>query len=94
MTIVKALKAYFSKVHGKTVTGKTISDVVANGANAVGTVEGLPAVTAADNGKVLTVANGAWAAAVTVNELPAVTAADNGKVLTVANGVWTAVTPE
>lgn len=63
MTITKAVKAYFLKVHGKTVTGKTISEVVKNGADAVGTVEGLPAVTAADNGKVLTVVNGVWTAA-------------------------------
>lgn len=93
MTIVKAVKAYFQKVHGKTVSGKTISEVVNNGAAAVGAVNGTPAVTAADNGKALKVVAGAWAAAA-VAELPAVTAADNGKVLTVVNGAWTAVTPE
>lgn len=62
MTIVKAVKAYFASVHGKTVTGKTISEVVNNGAAAVGTVTGLPAVTAADNGKILKVVDGAWSA--------------------------------
>ena len=93
MTIVKAVKAYFSAVHGKTVSGKTISEVVKNGADAVGTVNGTPAVTAADNGKVLKVVAGAWEAAA-VAELPAVTAADNGKVLTVVDGAWSAVTPE
>lgn len=50
----------------------------------------LPAVTAADNGKVLTVVEGAWAKADAPDELPVVTADDNGKVLTVANGDWAA----
>lgn len=62
MRITDALKAYFSKVHGKTVAGKTISEVIQNGADATGIVVGTPAVTAADNGKVLTVVNGAWSA--------------------------------
>lgn len=60
MTIVKAVKAYFKTVHGKTVTGKTVSEVVKNGAAATGAVAGLPAVTAADNGKVLKVVDGEW----------------------------------
>ena len=54
----------------------------------------LPAVTAANNGNVLTVVNGAWAAAAVPTELPAVTAEDNGSVLTVAEGAWAAVPPE
>lgn len=94
MTIVKAIKAYFQSVHGKTVTGNTISDVIKNGADATGAITGTPAVTADDNGKVLKVSDGAWVAANEAVELPAVTAADNGKVLTVVNGAWTAVTPE
>ncbi|MBR2800353.1 MAG: hypothetical protein IKE04_05700 [Oscillospiraceae bacterium] len=52
---------------------------------------GLPEVSASDNGKVLTVAEGAWAAAAIPAQLPAVTAADAGKVLTVdAEGNWVA----
>ena len=93
MTIVKAIKAYFASVHGKTVSGRTISEVVKNGTDAVGAVNGTPAVTAGDNGKVLKVVGGAWSAAAEA-ELPTVTAADNGKVLTVVNGAWSAVTPE
>ena len=54
----------------------------------------LPAVKAADNGKVLKVVEGAWAVGTDNDtaELPAVTADDNGKVLTVVDGVWTAST--
>ena len=49
----------------------------------------LPAVTASDNGKVLMVVNGQWAAAAIPSQLPAVTSSDSGKVLTVsAQGAW------
>ena len=48
----------------------------------------LPAVTAADNGDVLTVVDGAWAKAAVTKELPAVTAEDNGSVLKVVDGAW------
>ena len=51
----------------------------------------LPAVTASDNGKVLKVANGAWAAGAETVELTAVTSSDAGKVLTVdSSGKWVA----
>ena len=49
----------------------------------------LPTVDSTDNGKVLTVSNGAWAAA-EVDALPSVTSSDNGKILTVESGVWAA----
>jgi hypothetical protein len=50
----------------------------------------LPAVTAADVGKILTVnAEGKWVAAAPASQLPAVTSSDSGKVLTVsAQGAW------
>ena len=48
----------------------------------------LPAVTAADDGDVLTVVNGKWAKADAPKELPAVTAEDNGSVLKVVDGAW------
>jgi hypothetical protein len=52
----------------------------------------LPAVTGADDGKVLSVdAGGNWVAALPVEELPAVTVVDNGKILQVnASGDWVA----
>lgn len=53
----------------------------------------LPAVTAADNGDVLTVVEGAWAKAEPTAELPAVTATDNGDVLTVVEGSWAKAEP-
>ena len=49
----------------------------------------LPEVSASDNGKVLMVVNGKWAAAAIPSQLPAVTSSDSGKVLTVsAEGAW------
>lgn len=51
----------------------------------------LPSVSAADNGKLMGVTDGAWGAVAAPTELPAVTAADAGKVLTVDNsGKWVA----
>lgn len=54
----------------------------------------LPAVTSADEGKVLSVdENGDWIADDVPSELPAVTSSDEGKVLTVdSNGDWSAAT--
>lgn len=63
-----------------------IADKLANAS-----AEALPAVTAADNGKVLGVSGGAWGKMAVPTELPAVTAADAGKVLTVNEaGQWVA----
>ena len=51
----------------------------------------LPAVTGSDNGKILTVKEGAWNKDAAPVELPAVTSSDAGKVLTVdAEGKWAA----
>ena len=51
----------------------------------------LPAVSVADNGKVLTARAGKWVKATVI---PTVTAADNGKVLKVINGAWDKGTDE
>ena len=50
----------------------------------------LPHVSSADNGKVLTVVNGAWAVAAPAAELPTVTSSNNGEILTVVEGAWAA----
>lgn len=52
----------------------------------------LPAVSASDNGDVLTVVNGAWAKAEVPSQLPTVTADDNGDVLKVVDGAWAKAT--
>lgn len=53
----------------------------------------LPEVDASDNGDVLTVVSGEWAAAAPVAELPEVTSSNNGQVLTVVSGEWAAASP-
>ena len=47
----------------------------------------LPAVSASDNGKVLTVVSGEWNKAAVPTELPAVTTTDTG-ILAVEDGEW------
>lgn len=53
----------------------------------------LPEVDTSDNGDVLTVVSGEWAAAAPASCLPEVTDVDDGKVLTVADGEWSAAYP-
>ena len=48
----------------------------------------LPSVSSSDNGKMLTVTNGAWAKGSIPTELPSVTTSDNGKILKVTSGAW------
>lgn len=56
--------------------------------------QALPTVSASDNGKIMGVSSGEWAAVAAPTELPAVTSSDAGKVLMVNNsGVWVAGTP-
>ncbi len=75
---------------GMSNTAKQLADIASKLQNVSGVAE-LPAVDADDNGKVLKVAEGAWAVGAESTELPTVTAADVGKVLTVdASGKWVA----
>ena len=48
----------------------------------------LPNVTSSNNGEILSVVNGQWAAATAPSGLPTVTSSDNGKSLEVVNGEW------
>ena len=49
----------------------------------------LPEVTSSDNGKVMTVVEGAWVAQTPATGLPDVDATNNGQTLKVVDGVWT-----
>ena len=71
----------------------TIPDVIEACSKIAGSTIELPAVSGADDGKVLKVIDGKWAKG-TDESLPAVTAEDNGKVLKVANGAWAPGTDE
>lgn len=69
--------------------------VLLNGEEVTGGSD-LPEVDSGDNGKVLTVVSGEWAAATPATppaELPAVTSDDNGDVLTVVEGSWAKAAP-
>ena len=94
MSIVKAIKAYLYALHGISATKNTIAGVINEVAEEAPGISVLPQVTSSDNGKVLSVIGGVWAAGAVPTELPSVTASDNGKVLTVVDGAWDAVTPE
>ena len=67
----------------------TIATKLANAA-----AQALPTVTGADNGKLMGVSSGEWAAVDAPKELPTVSGSDNGKKLGVSGGVWTAVAAE
>lgn len=103
MTTVEALKGLYVALGGQlTDTYSTIAGGVAVSDYVLipdciqaitqkvptGSGASLPTVSAADNGKLLTVVEGAWAKADATKELPAVTADDNGKVLKVVEGAW------
>lgn len=97
-TTVDALKAIYAALGG---TAADVADIMTipelltaivplAAAIAAGSAAELPAVTGDDNGKVLTVSSGKWAAALPASQLPAVTGDDDDKVLTVVSGAWAA----
>lgn len=99
MTTIEALQTLYVALGGDATDVaniNTIPPMIAAIATAVEEHSGggdLPSVTAENNGQVLSVVDGAWAAANAPTELPAVTADDNGDVLTVVEGAWAAATP-
>lgn len=92
-TNITALKAIYVALGGSSSTVANMT-IIPDVLNAIATLLAsgefgiLPSVDSGDNGKVLSVVEGAWAAANAPTELPAVTAEDNGDVLTVVKGAW------
>lgn len=76
------------------VTSETVTSIentgnsYSGGSSGVNAGSALPEVTGTDDGKVLTVVNGAWDKAAVPTELPSVGTSDNGKVLMVVAGSW------
>lgn len=95
MLNLEALKEVYVALGGdeENFTATTNAEGIALIATVVSAGSALPEVTAADNGKVLMVVDGAWAKAAAPTELPTVTAEDDGDVLTVVDGAWAATTP-
>ena len=96
-TTVEALKDVYRELGGN-VAGianlHTDAEVIEALSALVGSTIELPAVTAEDDGDVLTVVNGAWSKAEPSGGLPEVTSADEGDVLTVnSSGEWVAEPP-
>lgn len=79
-------------VTSETVTSLGNSDAGFSGVNSGGRAtpgaSNLPDVTGSDDGKVLTVVNGAWDKDDVPKELPTVASTDNGKLLEVVSGQW------
>lgn len=95
---ITALKALYVALGGDADNVANVS-LIPDMIKAIATVAAgagveLPAVTAEDNGSVLTVVNGKWAKAAAPKELPAVTSTENGKVLKVVDGAWAVGTDE
>lgn len=84
----------YAAVFFPTTDGEMIKLTLTDGEGIITETEPeLPAVTSSENGKVLKVVEGAWAAADAPSGLPAVSGSDNGKVLTVSSGEWAAANP-
>lgn len=97
-TTVDALKALHAALGGTAADVanlSTIPEIIAAivplaATIAAGSTAELPSVSGDDNGKILTVSSGKWAAALPASQLPAVTGDDDNKVLTVVSGAWAA----
>jgi hypothetical protein len=96
ITALQALYAAFGGTAADVANMNTIPELINAIAALIATGDFgiLPNVAAGDNGKVLTVSAGEWAAVTPTPELPTVTTSNNGDVLTVVEGAWAAKTPE
>lgn len=95
---VEALKGLYSVLGGNSANVANVTlipDMIKHIAALIssGGARVLPTVSSADNGKVLTVVNGAWAVATPAAELPTVTSSNNGEILTVSGGNWVSAAP-
>ena len=95
MTTPEALRDLYTALGGSSADVANIAitpELISALATAAATIAAatLPTVSSDNNGQILTVVNGKWAAAAPASQLPAVTADDNAKVLTVVSGAWAA----
>ena len=95
MTTPEALRDLYTALGGSSADVANLSvtpELISALATAAATIAAatLPIVSSDNNGNVLTVVNGKWAAAAPASQLPAVTTDDNAKVLTVVSGAWAA----
>ena len=83
-------QTYYAGIAGGAKVGEysLIPDMIEAIAKIAGSAIELPTVTTSNNGQVLTVLSGKWAAADVPSELPTVSATDNGSVLKVIDGSW------
>ena len=93
MTNIEALKEVYVALGGTATnfTAQTNDEAIHLISTVVAAAVGaeLPKVTGSNNGQVLTVVQGKWAAADIPSQLPAVTTSDEGSVLKVnAEGKW------
>ena len=91
-TTVEALKDVYKELGGNVASIANLhtdAEVIEALSALVGSTIELPAVTAEDDGDVLTVVSGAWSKAEPSGGLPEVTSADEGKALIVdSEGAW------
>lgn len=95
MTTPEALRDLYTALGGSSADVANLAvtpELISALATAAATIAAatLPAVSSTNNGQILTVVNGKWAAADPVSQLPTVTATNNGQVLTVVSGAWAA----
>ena len=95
MTTPEALRNLYTALGGSSADVANLAvtpELISALATAAATIAAatLPTVSSGNNGQILTVVNGKWAAADPASQLPTVTAVNDGEVLTVVSGAWAA----